>query len=80
MYEYEETKDDEARKYAEDNKAMFQRTSAKQDSGIDELFEKIGKHLVGSNSPAGDNKNSGTGNVTLDSKKSGDKEKKKGCC
>ena len=42
MYEYEEVPEAEAKNYAKEIDAIFQTTSAKVASGIDELFKMIG--------------------------------------
>ena len=45
-YENEKVKDDEAKNLAKELNAIFLRTSAKQGTGIDKLFEILGKHYI----------------------------------
>ena len=45
-YENEKLSDEEGMNLAKKINAVFQRTSAKHASGIDELFKKIGKHFL----------------------------------
>ena len=45
-YENEKVQDADAKNLAKALNAIFQRTSAKQGSGIDELFRIIGKHFL----------------------------------
>ena len=82
MYEYEEVPDAEAKAYAQSINAIFQTTSAKVSSGIDELFKMIGEKFLhptnGGGSVSKDNSpNKNAGGVNLNNKKEG---KKKGCC
>jgi hypothetical protein len=78
MYEYEEVTEEEGMAFAKQHNAIFQSTSAKDNSNgsVDLLFKNIGKKFLNPNS---DNKD--------DSKKKGSKlsnqnqgEKKKGGC
>ena len=53
MYQYETVKDEEAKKLANNANAIFQRTSAKNDgSGIDLLFNRLGKRFLNPDSPS----------------------------
>ena len=45
-YENQKVNDDEAKKLAKELDAIFQRTSAKQGTGIDKLFETLGKQYL----------------------------------
>ena len=45
-YENEQISDEEGMGFAKQINAIFQRTSAKNSSGIDELFKKIGRHFL----------------------------------
>jgi Fe2+ transport system protein B len=45
-YENEKVKDIEGKTLARKLNAVFQRTSAKNGSGIDELFKTLGKHFL----------------------------------
>ena len=49
MYEHEEIEENEGRTLAERFNALFQKTSAKENTGIKELFEKIGKKFLNQN-------------------------------
>ena len=49
LYENKDVEDEEAIKYANDIGAIFGRTSAKNGSGIKELFEHIGKKIIDPN-------------------------------
>ena len=69
-YEFEEVSDEEAKNYAKEINAIFQKTSAKTDVGVNELFKMIGQKVV---NPQAEN----TSNLTKDEqKKRGDKLKK----
>ena len=46
MYANEEVEEEEAKKLAEDLKAIFQKTSAKSANGVEDLFIKIGKKFL----------------------------------
>ena len=41
-----EVREEEGKKFADENDAIFQLTSAKDGSGINELFEEIGKKFL----------------------------------
>ena len=82
MYEFEEVTDDEGKAYAKEIKAIFQKTSAKTENGVNELFKMIGQKFV---NPQTEN----TSNLTKEEqKKRGEKlkkeqnkqNKKNGCC
>ena len=49
MYEHEEVEEKEAEKLAKDLGAIFQKTSAKQSKGIENLIIKIGKKILNPN-------------------------------
>ena len=82
--EDEEVLDEEGKKLAKELDATFQRTSAKESNGIDELFESIGKRLI--NPSINDNSNTSNKeetekNIKIEKDKNGKKkEKKGGCC
>jgi len=70
--------------------AIFQRTSAKESTGVEELFNKIGKKILDPSYVDNDHDNNPTTNekekkkkdsikLQPDNKKDGNK-KKKGCC
>ena len=46
MYEFQEVKSEEGLSLAKEINAIFQITSAKASSGIDELFKNIGKKFL----------------------------------
>ena len=89
MYEREEVDEDEAKKFADELNAIFQKTSAKESTGIDDLFLKIGKRFI---DPKGEMKTTGQSNASKTGGKSNKKEniklnekntggkQKKGCC
>ena len=87
MYENEEVEENEAKNLADELKAIFQKTSAKSATGIEDLFIKIGKRVLNPKeedaSGTGGNKNILKGdkkdNIKLN-KKNGDGKGKKGCC
>jgi len=70
MYEFEEVTEEEAKAYAKEINAIFQKTSAKMENGVNELFTMIAKKFV---NPETEN----TSNLTKEElKKRGDKLKK----
>lgn len=85
MMEYEEVKDEEGRNFAKEINAIYQQTSAKESTGVDQLFKNIGKKFLNPDSEI-------TSNLTKDEiKKRGQQLKreeikknknkdKKGCC
>ena len=89
MYEHEEVDEDDAKNLAEELNAIFQKTSAKESTGIEDLFVKIGKKVLNPkedvNPPGQGNtgksvgKNNKKENIKLNEKNSGGKQKK-GCC
>ena len=88
MYANEEVEEEEAKKLAEDLKAIFQKTSAKSANGVEDLFIKIGKKFLNPKEfdSSGQTGNSGkTGkndkkeSIKLN-KKNSDGKPKKGCC
>ena len=82
MYENEKVDEDEAKKLASDLNAIFQKTSAKESTGVEDLFIKIGKKFLNTNSDEGGAKNEQSidkKSVKLNKKNAEGKEKK-GCC
>lgn len=76
----------EAKQLADDLNAIFQKTSAKNSTGIEDLFRKIGKKFLDPKSDVGSNENNKTGekgrnkdSIKLNQKNTGNKAKK-GCC
>ena len=49
MYEHEEVEEDEGKELAKELNAIFQKTSAKESTGVDDLFIKIGKKFINPN-------------------------------
>ena len=79
MYEYEEVTEEEGLAFAKQNNAIFQSTSAKDNSNgsVDLLFKNIGKKFLNPNT---DNKNDNRKKgAKLTDKNQGEK-KKSGCC
>ena len=85
MYEHEEIEEEEGKKLAKELGAVFQKTSAKESTGVDDLFVKIGKKFINPNKED-------SSNLTKEERKQqGEKLKrekirnekdanKKGCC
>ena len=46
MYEHEEVEENEGKSLAQQLGAIFQKTSAREATGVDELFYKIGKKFL----------------------------------
>ena len=68
LYQDEQVSSIEGTKYADEINAIFQNTSALSNSGIDKLFENLGKKFI---DPSYDYKNPGTEeNISEDDKKS----------
>ena len=82
MYEYEEVEENEGKSLANELGAVFQRTSAKQSMGVEELFIKIGKKFVNQNkSDYNINKNENKSQLQkLKAVSNKNEEGKKGCC
>ena len=49
LYEYEEINEEEAKEFAESVNAIYQQTSAAQNSGINELFNMVGLKILNPN-------------------------------
>ena len=92
MYEKEEVEENEGKEYAKKINAIFQKTSAKESTGIEDLFIKIGKKILESqNEELNMNKNETKDDkikieikedkttIKLDKNKIEEKQKK-GCC
>ena len=80
MYENEEVEEKEALKLANELGAIFQKTSAKEATGVEDLFLKIGNKFVnptGTGAAGGGAKND---KIKLGNGKGQDKQGKKGCC
>jgi len=71
LYENEEVDENEAKQLASELNAIFQKTSAKDSKGIEDLFTKIGEKFL---NPKSDNKPSGP-NARNNGKKPDDNNK-----
>ena len=83
MYEHEEIEENEGKELAKELGAIFQKTSAKESTGVEDLFIKIGKKFINPNSSETgkntkvDNQQKGQKLNTAKAKNDGGK---KGCC
>ncbi len=83
MYENEEVEESEGKKLAQELGAIFQKTSAKNSTGVEDLFIKKGKKFikpnlsVGGENPKVDKQDKGQKLKKVDEKGKG---KKKKCC
>ena len=73
--------DDEGKQFAKEINAIFQKTSAKESEGIDELFQKIGKKVIDpdkfESKQTGNDNNNNKVKIDKDTKSN---KPKKGCC
>jgi hypothetical protein len=76
MYEHEEVEEKEAQQLANELGAIFQKTSAKEATGVEDLFLKIGNKFV--NPSGGATVGSKGDKIKLENGKG--KPGKKGCC
>jgi hypothetical protein len=84
MYEHEEVEENEGKELAKELGAIFQKTSAKESTGVEDLFLKIGKKFINPNSTESSN------TPKIENRQKGQKLKsdqvvkgvngKKGCC
>ena len=87
MYEEEQIDESVGREFAKEIGAIFRYTSAKNSSGIDELFKAIGNKLIDPNYQEGGkveediehDRNRAT-TMKLNKNKQSDKKEKGGCC
>ena len=83
LYDKEEVEENEGISLAKELGAIFQRTSAKEATGVEDLFEKIANKIINpncviENSPTNEMEDVRNNSVRLeDTKKT---YKKKGCC
>ena len=82
MYEQEQVEENEGKDLAKQLGAIFQKTSAKESTGVEDLFTIIGKKFINPNSTGGsgskvDNKPKGQKLKAGEQKAEGGK---KGCC
>ena len=96
LYENEQVSDEEGKKFAKEINAIFKLTSALSNTGIDRLFETIGKKILNPNFNEDDindlsnsipgkqnvniNKNKGKDTVKLNNQNVNNSDKKKKCC
>ena len=84
MYEHEEVEEHEGKDLAKELGAIFQKTSAKEATGVEDLFVRIGKRFLDPNSnDSSASKNGATDDkkkIRLEKGKRDDDKKKKGCC
>ena len=89
MYEKEEVEEKEGKELAKELGAIFQKTSAKESTGIEDLFIKIGLKFIAPSNNSGNSGGGGKKETTEETeseqkiklKKEGDGDKKKkGCC
>ena len=96
LYENEQVSDEEGKKFAKEINAIFKLTSALSNTGIDRLFETIGKKILNPNFNEDDindlsnsipgkqnvniNKNKGKDTVKLNNQNVNNSDKKKRCC
>ena len=85
MYEHEEVEENEGKELAKELGAIFQKTSAKESTGVEDLFLKIGKKFINPNATESSN----TAGAKVENQPKGQKLKtnggegrggKKGCC
>ena len=79
MYENEEVEENEGKQLAKELGAIFQKTSAKESTGVEDLFLNIGKRFVNPNSKEGEASSKDKGQKLSSSKGKGEGGKK-GCC
>ncbi len=76
MYENEEVDDDEGKKLAKELGAIFQGTSAKESTGVEDLFLEIAKRFINPNSQ----QSGGQKGQKLNPNSGKNNGGKKGCC
>ena len=83
MYEHEEIEENEGKNLAKELNAIFQKTSAKEATGVEDLFLKIAKKFLNPSDSEGGNQaktdKSDKKKIKLEKSKREEK-KKKGCC
>ena len=82
MYEKEEVNENEGKEFAESIGAFFEITSAKNNTGINELFETASNKFVypnGNSNEQKDQKESGNESVKLDEKEHKVQKKRSWC-
>ena len=86
LYEHEEVEENDGKELAKELGAIFQKTSAKEAYGVEDLFTNIGKKFINPNSTEGGSStpaskaNSNPKGQKLTSQKAKAEVGKKGCC
>ena len=84
MYEHEEVEENEGKDLAKSLGAIFQKTSAKESTGVEDLFSKIGKKFLNPNATEGGSGHNKVDNnprgQKLNAQKSKGSGEKRGCC
>ena len=88
LYENEEVDDNEGKMLAQELGAIFQKTSAKDSTGIEDLFEKLGQKFMDSssllnkenNNKEVERKRSKSNKLDKNKKNNNNNTQKKGCC
>ena len=85
MYEHEEVEENEGKDLAKELGAIFQKTSAKEASGVEDLFINIGKKFLNPESTEGSPGSKGETKddkkkIKLDKGKTKQEKEKKGYC
>ena len=83
MYEQEEVEENEGKDLAKQLGAIFQKTSAKESTGVEDLFKKIGKKFINPNSTVGGSNSKAENKPKGQKLKAGEQKTdggKKGCC
>ena len=83
-YDEEAVPEEEAREYAKSIGAVFQLTSAQNNSGINELFKSMGAKYLDPNEKVDEPEQNQNKNIKIDAQehkqKDNEQKKKKGCC
>ena len=83
-YDEEAVPEEEARDYAKSIEAIYQLTSAQNNSGINELFKSMGAKYLDPNAKVDEPEQNQNKNIKIDAQehkqKDNEQKKKKGCC
>ena len=77
LYQKQTVKTEQGKQFADEIHAIFQNTSAASDTGINNLFENLGRKII---NPKYDYKKAERENIKLDKNDKNNKDDKKGCC
>ena len=77
LYDKQVVKNEDGKQFADEIHAIFQNTSAASDTGINNLFENLGKKVI---NPAFDYKKADKEKIKLDKNGNNKEGGKKGCC